>query len=49
MSFVTRLVRATAALFPYTFSPVRAAENGLFERDENPNGNTFILLSSAAS
>lgn len=49
MSFVTRFVRATAALFPYTFSPVRAAENGPFERDENPNGNTFILLSSAAS
>lgn len=49
MSFVTRLVRATAALFPYTFSPVRAAENGPFERDENPNRNTFILLSSAAS
>lgn len=49
MSFVTRLVRTTAALFLHALSPVRAAENGPFERDENPNGNTFILLSSAAS
>ena len=51
MRFVTRFVRAAAAavLFLLAFSPVQAAENGPFERDENPNRNTFILLASAAS
>ena len=51
MKFVTRCARAAAAaaLFLDAFSPVRGAENGPFERNENPNRNTFILLSSAAS